>query len=102
MGKRKSEQAGKGTVQGVLEKSSIVPGTRGLVRYVLGTAICSRCANAANRTTCLARPQLIALLDLCDDHGNFYSLDADTTNRSARFVRPPLNVLLAQRGSDNH
>jgi len=102
MGKRKTEQAGKGTVQGVLEKSSIVPGARGLVRYVLGTAICSICANAANRTTRLARPQLIALLDLCDDQGNFYSLDADTTNRSARFVRPPLNVLLAQRGSDNH
>ena len=50
MGKRKGEQAGNGTVRGVLEKRSIVPRKRGLARYVLGTELCSRCANATAAT----------------------------------------------------
>src|SRR6267143_5502124 len=56
VGKRKGEQAGKGTVRGVLEKRSIVPGKRGLARYVLGTALCSRerCRNNSEPSTCSA------------------------------------------------
>jgi hypothetical protein len=74
VGKRKGEQAGKGTVRGVLEKRSIVRGKRGLARYVLGTALCSRerCRNKL---------------------GAFYLFGAGATNTegSARFKRPQLN-----------
>jgi len=89
MGKRKSEQAGKSTVQGVLEKRSIVPGARGLVRYVLGTAICSRCANAAalDRSTWFVRRPRKLLFAWRGHYESFRSFRATAAKRFTRSAR---------------